>query len=34
MSVPAAVYSLLMFFTAAGFALWLNRPRAEPIAAA
>jgi BASS family bile acid:Na+ symporter len=34
MSVPAAVYSLLMFFTAAGFALWLNRPRVEPIAAA
>ncbi|MFC4726609.1 bile acid:sodium symporter family protein [Coralloluteibacterium thermophilus] len=25
MSVPAAVYSLLMFFTAAAFALWLNR---------
>ena len=33
MSVPAAVYSLLMFFTAAGFAVWLNRgPRAEPVA--
>ena len=28
MSVPAAVYSLLMFFTAAIFAFWLNR-RAE-----
>ncbi|WP_394000830.1 bile acid:sodium symporter family protein [Luteimonas sp. WGS1318] len=28
MSVPAAVYSLLMFFTAAVFAFWLNR-RAE-----
>lgn len=25
MSVPAAVYSLLMFFTAAAFAFWLNR---------
>lgn len=25
MAIPAAVYSLLMFFTAAGFALWLNR---------
>jgi BASS family bile acid:Na+ symporter len=34
MSIPAAVYSLLMFFTAAAFALWLNRPRVEPIAAA
>lgn len=30
MAVPAAVYSLLMFFTAAGFALWLNLGRAEP----
>ena len=27
MSAPAAVYSLLMFFTAAAFAAWLNRPR-------
>lgn len=26
MSAPAAVYSLLMFFTAAAFAAWLNRP--------
>jgi len=25
MSVPAAVYSLLMFFTAAGFAWWASR---------
>ncbi|MEZ0472046.1 bile acid:sodium symporter family protein [Luteimonas salinilitoris] len=32
MSVPAAVYSLLMFFTAAGFALWVNRGR-EPVPA-
>lgn len=32
MSVPAAVYSLLMFFTAAAFAFWLNR-RAEQAAA-
>lgn len=32
MSVPAAVYSLLMFFTAAAFAFWLNR-RAERAAA-
>ena len=31
MSVPAAVYSLLMFFTAAVFAFWLNR-RAEATA--
>lgn len=31
MSVPAAVYSLLMFFTAAAFAFWLNR-RAEQAA--
>lgn len=31
MSVPAAVYSLLMFFTAAIFAFWLNR-RAEQAA--
>src|SRR5690606_40691657 len=27
MSIPAAVYSLLMFFTAAGFAWWANRDR-------
>ena len=33
MAIPAAVYSLLMFFTAAGFAWWLNRPRAVPAAA-
>ena len=33
MSIPAAVYSLLMFFTAAGFAYWLNRPREVPVAA-
>ena len=32
-SVPAAVYSLLMFFTAAGFAWWLNRPRMVPVPA-
>ncbi|WP_199171391.1 MULTISPECIES: hypothetical protein [Luteimonas] len=32
MSVPAAVYSLLMFFTAAAFAFWLNR-LADPVAA-
>lgn len=25
MSVPAAIYSLMMFFTAAGFAFWANR---------
>jgi BASS family bile acid:Na+ symporter len=25
MSVPAAVYSLMMFFTAAAFAWWVNR---------
>ena len=31
-SVPAAVYSLLMFFTAAAFALWLNRRSAAPAA--
>lgn len=30
MSIPAAVYSLLMFFTAAAFAWWLNRPRVVP----
>ncbi len=29
-SVPAAVYSLLMFFTAAVFAFWLNRRPAAP----
>ncbi|MDH5824418.1 bile acid:sodium symporter family protein [Luteimonas sp. RD2P54] len=28
-SVPAAIYSLMMFFTAAGFAFWVNRGR-EP----
>ncbi|NLA67190.1 MAG: bile acid:sodium symporter family protein [Gammaproteobacteria bacterium] len=33
MSIPAAVYSLLMFFTAAGFAYWLNRPRTSPVPA-
>lgn len=33
MSVPAAVYSLLMFFTAAGFAAWLNRGEAVPATA-
>lgn len=27
MSIPAAVYSLMMFFTAAAFAFWLLRPR-------
>ncbi|NYZ62650.1 bile acid:sodium symporter family protein [Luteimonas deserti] len=32
MSVPAAVYSLLMFFTAALFALWLNRRGADAVA--
>jgi BASS family bile acid:Na+ symporter len=32
-SVPAAVYSLMMFFTAACFACWLNRPRAMPVVA-
>ena len=25
MAIPAAVYSLLMFFTAAAFSMWLNR---------
>src|SRR5690554_1809160 len=34
MSVPAAVYSLLMFFTAAGFAWWTSRGRAAQPAAA
>lgn len=29
MSAPAAVYSLMMFFTAAAFAAWLNRPGAR-----
>ena len=33
MAIPAAVYSLLMFFTAAAFAWWLNRPRAAPVTA-
>jgi BASS family bile acid:Na+ symporter len=28
MSIPAAVYSLMMFLTAAAFAAWLRRPRA------
>jgi len=31
MAIPAAVYSLLMFFTAAAFAVWLNR--GEPVPA-
>ena len=30
MAIPAAVYSLLMFFTAAAFAWWLNRPATAP----
>ena len=30
MAIPAAVYSLLMFFTAGAFAWWLNRARAVP----
>ena len=34
MSVPAAVYSLLMFFTAAGFAWWAARRHAPAPAAA
>ncbi|MCD9098463.1 bile acid:sodium symporter family protein [Luteimonas fraxinea] len=34
MSAPAAVYSLLMFFTAAAFAAWLNRPGARDANAA
>lgn len=29
MSVPAAIYSLMMFFTAALFAFWLNRKKTE-----
>lgn len=33
MAIPAAVYSLLMFFTAAAFAWWLNRGRAVPATA-
>ncbi|MGY1459641.1 MULTISPECIES: bile acid:sodium symporter family protein [unclassified Luteimonas] len=33
MSIPAAVYSLLMFFTAGAFAYWLNRPRGVPVPA-
>ena len=33
MAIPAAVYSLLMFFTAAAFAWWLNHPRAAPVTA-
>ena len=33
MAIPAAVYSLMMFFTAAAFAWWLNRPRAAPVTA-
>jgi BASS family bile acid:Na+ symporter len=33
MSIPAAIYSLLMFVTAAVFAFWLNRRHksAEPV---
>ena len=31
MSIPAAVYSLVMFFTAAAFAIWLKRPRVVPV---
>jgi BASS family bile acid:Na+ symporter len=31
MSIPAAVYSLVMFFTAAAFAIWLKRPHAVPV---
>ncbi|MGY0634996.1 bile acid:sodium symporter family protein [Luteimonas sp. A478] len=34
MSVPAAVYSLLMFFTAAGFAWWTSRRHATALAIA
>jgi bile acid:Na+ symporter, BASS family len=30
MSVPAAIYSLLMFFTAAGFAFWAARGEGRP----
>ncbi|MBJ6983779.1 bile acid:sodium symporter family protein [Luteimonas sp. MC1750] len=30
MAIPAAVYSLLMFFTAGAFAVWLNRESAPP----
>lgn len=33
MSIPAAVYSLVMFFTAAAFAIWLKRPRTVPVTA-
>lgn len=29
MSVPAAIYSIIMFVTAAAFGWWVNRPRAE-----
>jgi bile acid:Na+ symporter, BASS family len=32
MSVPAAIYSLLMFFTAAAFAFWANRRSPQPAA--
>lgn len=32
-AIPAAVYSLLMFFTAAAFAAWLNRRQAVPATA-
>ncbi|MCW5547895.1 MAG: bile acid:sodium symporter family protein [Opitutaceae bacterium] len=31
-SIPAVAYSLIMFFTAAAFAVWLKRPGAEPAA--
>ena len=33
MAIPAAVYSLMMFLTAAAFAYWLNRPRGAPVPA-
>jgi BASS family bile acid:Na+ symporter len=33
MSIPAAVYSLLMFLTAAAFAAWLVRRAPEPATA-
>ena len=33
MAIPPAVYSLLMFFTAAAFAWWLNRGRVAPVPA-
>ena len=34
MSVPAAIYSLIMFFTAAGFGWWVTRERRNVAAAA